>query len=1107
VALIAYLAVTGASHNRAELAALLWPEYEPERAHANLRRTLWALNKAIGPGWLDLEGDQITLTPREGLWVDISAFCAHLDEVQRHKHVAGEVCGQCVPILKAAVELYRGELLAGFSLPDSRAFEEWHFFEAESVRQSLAVALDQLAGHLEAAGRPAEAVAYARRRLALDPLQEAAHRQLMQLFAESGQRAAALRQFEECSRLLREELGAAPEDATVRLYQQIRASRPGVIAGPAALQAATGDSADTSDEGVPHAAAAIRLPVPPSPLIGRESEMAEVLAMLENGQARLVTLVGPGGVGKTRLALEVARRAAEANAGEPRVPSGAYWVPLAAVEQRSLVPAAIADACGFSFYNREGEDPERQLISFLAGKRALLVLDNLEHLLEAASLVAAMLAESPGLQVLATSRQRLDLEGEWVYEVQGLGVPGAGEEARLEQHGGPRLFDQRARMANRAYSPREEEMCHVARICRLVGGLPLGIELAASLTRLLPVAEIADEIERGMDILETSMRDLPPRHRSLRSVCQHSYLLLGDVERQAFSRLSVFRGGFGRAMAQEVAGAGLAMLSALADKSLLRYRSDGRYEMHDVLRHFASEQLASDPAELAQVQARHGRAVAAFLQRQEGPLRGAGQCEALNEIAAELENVRQAWQWALTRRDVDALRQSADSLFQFYLVRSRFEEGEGVFGRASAALDSPDCRAACAGEAERQRLLALGLMLVYQGHLAFFVHNLDRVDALIRRAIDLLRPMGAGLELARAFLAAAWYGVGEQPMDIERLLDESQEIFEQAGDRRGVARCLAARATGFGQSRDEAVRLLRDSLSISLEMGDLWDVAYTQFSLGEAAHMEGAFEEARHWFEQCLESRRRLGDRQGTGMLLDYLGYMAREQGQFEESRRLHVQSLALSEEIGDKQGVAGSLDNLGLLARDEANLDEARRLLEQGLAIRRAATRHWETAVSLLGLGSVLMAAGQPQEARPRFEEALALSRDMVWDQGISLALSGMAWASVTLGEVGHARKEMVSCLMVAGLLHNAVQLQDVLVVAARVLQADGQDERAAHVLAYSAAQPATHATRLRAEGLLARLLARRTAGTLEAMRAWGAGKSPAQVVELAQEWLSEQR
>jgi len=370
--------------------------------------------------------------------------------------------------------------------------------------------------------------------------------------------------------------------------------------------------------------------------------------------------------------------------------------------------------------------------------------------------------------------------------------------------------------------------------------------------------------------------------------------------------------------------------------------------------------------------------------------------------------------------------------------------------------------------------------------------------------VEKLRPLGAGTELAQAYLACAWHGSGDLPIDLERVLDESQAIFEAAGDRRGVARCLAARAFAFGQSREEAVRLLHESLAISTEIGDLWDVAYTLFSLGEAAHMAGAFGEARRYFEQCLESRMKLGDRQGTGMLLDYLGYMARGQGEYAESRQLHERSLALSEEIGDRQGVAGSLDNLGLLARDEGNLAEARRRLEEGLAIRRATAHRWETAVSLLGLGTVGIAAGENNHARLWFGEALELCRLVLWDQGIALALAGLAWASIKLGEPGRARKEIVSSLMVAGLMQNVVMVQQVLAVAAEVLDGLDQRERSAQVLAFVLTQPATYATRKRAESLLARIVAQQGAGSLAAAQAGAVGKSPAQVAEMAQEWLS---
>src|SRR5512135_1491354 len=345
------------------------------------------------------------------------------------------------------------------------------------------------------------------------------------------------------------------------------------------------------------------LPVIPTPLIGRGREVAELSQLLRDPQCRLLTLVGPGGIGKTRLAIETAAHLQAVFA------DGVYFVPLASVNTARFIVPVIADAIGFTFASADPADPKTQLFSFLQEKQALLLADNLEHLLAEPDIavLAELQANAPQVKLLATSREPLGLQAEWVFEVQGLPMPkntyaeGSAQDTSVE------LFLQRARRAQVGYRFTVQDYPSILRICQLVDGNPLGIELAAVWVRTLTCDEIAQEIQRGMDFLSVSARDMPARHRSMRAVFDHSWKLLTAEERGVLLRLSVFRGGFRREAAEQVAGAELSVLSTLVTKSLIRRSGTGRYDLHEVIQQFAVEQFAGHADEQSAAQARHGR--------------------------------------------------------------------------------------------------------------------------------------------------------------------------------------------------------------------------------------------------------------------------------------------------------------------------------------------------------------------------------------------------------------------------------------------------------------------------------------------------------------------
>ena len=324
---------------------------------------------------------------------------------------------------------------------------------------------------------------------------------------------------------------------------------------PSPLPAATPPPSSGVADSAPPAGPDWNLPAPATRLVGREAELAALAQLLDDPTCRLLSLVGPGGIGKTRLAIEAACDLWQ------RFADGVFFASLAGTSSSEFMVPAIAQAVALNFAGPA--DPRVQLANYLRNKQVLLLLDNLEHLLEGVDLLVEMLEETPGVKLLVTSRERLELQAEWVFEVQGLPVPAEDEVERLEKYSAVQLFLQRTRQAQVAFELSTEDRAHVARICRLVEGMPLAIELAAAWVPVLSCAEIADEIARSIDFLTTTMRDVPERQRSIRAVFDHSWHLLSEEEQQVLRPMSIFRGGFTRQAAEAVAGAGLPLLSAL----------------------------------------------------------------------------------------------------------------------------------------------------------------------------------------------------------------------------------------------------------------------------------------------------------------------------------------------------------------------------------------------------------------------------------------------------------------------------------------------------------------------------------------------------------------
>jgi predicted ATPase/DNA-binding SARP family transcriptional activator/Tfp pilus assembly protein PilF len=947
-ALLAYLAVEAdRPHRRDALAGLLWPDQPQRRARQNLRQALSHLRQAVGdcPGgepFLLVSRETIRFNPDCDHRLDVAVFTALVEDCKRHRHRRSETCLPCIRRMAQMVDLYQGDFLEQFFLSDSDVFEEWAVLKREWHQLRVTEALSHLAGYCKRRGEYKRAQGYARQQVRLEPWCEEAHRTLMRLLALDGQRSAALAQYETCCRMLAEELDVEPTDETTTLYESIRTENvsPLLPCPPAPP---------------------CNLPSSPTPFIGREEELAELAELLANPDCRLVTIFGPGGIGKTRLALQAA--ADQVGAFE----DGVTFAPLASVGSAERVAPAIADALGI--HPGSNQDPKEQLLNYLRDKELLLVLDNMEHILEGSVLLADMLRQARGLVLIVTSRERLNLREEWVYEIEGLTYPEDETKVEEEAYSAVDLFLQHAWQAERRFSASQTEMPHVVRICQLVEGMPLGIELAATWVNVRSCGEIAQEIEHSLDILTTRLRNVPERHRSIWATFEHSWQLLSSEEKDLLARLSVFRGGFRPEAAAEVAGASPTTLAALVDKSLVRYTSSDRYDMHEMLRQYATEKLQSDPQASEETQRQHARYFAAFLERKKEHLNSAGQKQVLLEISTEIENAHQAWQHAVTRGDVPQVEQSLESLYRFYTARCRFQEGIDLFAQAIERWREDSGQAS-----------VFGKVLARQGTLYRHLGSYQQAKTALEQSLEIFERLGEQTEqvfclinLADVIRSQGKYGEAAQ------LAQESLVLSRQIENPWGMARSLFL--LGLVRYRtgdvDQAQALLEESLAIGRESGNTRLTMPPLNTLGDIACHRGDYAKARVVFEECLTLSRELDDRYSVAVHLNNLGTVLHVVGRYEEAKPYYQESLGICHKIGDQNGQAIALSNLGEVAHALGAYREALVHYREALSIGRTTEDQWTTVICLNNLGETACALEDYEAAQAYLAEAVKIAAE----------------------------------------------------------------------------------------------------------------------------------
>jgi predicted ATPase len=1023
--LLAYLAVeAGRPQARLSLANLLWPDQPDQAALHSLRQALTTLRQAINdqqaePPFLLVTRQTLQFNHHSTARLDVVDFVSHLTAAQKAEGQSSVVH------LQQAVELYLGDFLAGLTIPDSQPLEQWLTLQREYYKQKTGEALAYLAtcGEEQASYEPA--ILYTRRQLELNPWDESAHRRLMRCLALTGQRTAALAHYESCRHLLQAELEVEPSAETNQLVEQIRRgewpARPVQQLLNSLVSARSGHN----------------LPARLTSFVSRDTELAQLAQYLANPVCRLITLVGTGGVGKTRLALQAAEQ------GRHDFRDGVHFVSLAAVKSAEVLATAIGSALQLSFTNQES--PQAQLRSYLRSKQMLLILDNFEHLLADLDLVIDLLQSAPELKLLVTSRERLNLQAEWLFQVEGLPFPppalnqvngknllpddlqsqensgpavqadGDSEQGNQppERFGAVRLFVQRAQQVKPNFSFSPATAPGIIRLCQLAEGLPLAIELAAAQMDKFSSDDVIHGFEVNLDRLVTTRRDVPARHRSLRALFDSSWERLEEADQAIFRRLAVFWGQFGPEAAGEVAVATPEALASLVDKSMLRQLTADRYDIHELLRQYAAEKLAEDPADYEATHNRCCAYYAAFLQQRERNLVWGSGAEILAEIEAKIQNIRAAWQWAIEHQKFDQVRQARPGLFRFYNLRNWLWEGAAVFRWAVTALveEQPPVTLAEDPEISLKTDLLLNL-----AHFAEATDDYPTALAAAQKAVKLaIQSHHTTFNETKGYLAwgkALWRQgkhKGARTMFVQALTEShaardpyheaqslyylgdlyrhrgdhivAQEHIQQAltiyhdqGERREEARCLEQLGLICGSGGDYSTALahFEKALAIYQAAGDRHLEKEPLHSLGVMHQHLGLYDQARRYFEQALSIAQVFGNRHALSSTLSYLGMTYTYLNEYKTARRYCEEALAISQEIGNRYVEAYCLSYLGHILASLGDLPGAAEYYRQALYRRRKMGQPGLAIIDLAGLAWVTMAQGEREQALSQVEDLL---------------------------------------------------------------------------------------------------------------------------------------
>lgn len=950
IGLLAYLLIeSDHAHTREFLLGLLWPDLPTPSAQNNLRVTWAHLQKALGIKKSDeqpcLMGDRLTLrfNPLSAHELDVTRFRTLTEACRLHPHSDPHLCSECAAHLTQALELVRGEFMEQFSLGDCEKFDDWLLIQREGFRLQVTSALEQLAGFHERAGQWSEAERIIRRLLEYEPLRESAYHQLMRVLAKADRRSAALDVYETCRRVLGTELGLTPSVETVTLAEQIRAHASG-------------------ESHVAH----IDLPPVLTRFFGRQQESARLVDFLSRRTVRLVTLAGPGGVGKTRLAVEVAHRMAGVFAHD------ICFVDLTGVTDERSVDDAVAAALHLP--TSAGRSSTNAIVDYLRDKTMLLVLDNCEHLVNAcARLVQTLSHAAEGLTILATSRIPLHIDEEHVVRLEPFAIPMINETAKISVSDAlgfesVQLFTDRAAQSLMQFKLTDSNVKSVIRICEHLDGIPLAIEIAAAQARTLPIEAIAERLDQRFAWLNKRVSEAIPRQRTLHALIDWSYELLDAQTRALLLRLSVFAGGWTLDAAEAVSLSDEPcsdLLAELVDHSLVVFGADTehrRYTMHETIRQFAQEYLHGSDQE-ADALERHARYYAGLVSRAAENRTERPFPERLQTVIMDHDNLRQAHEWLLSHDHEQAL-----ALVSLLGTDLKFWELGGFFQEGRRWLQQAlDATRTSVSIQRAQALLAAAELSSAISDFDYGLQCAQQAQSIFQQLGDQLGEIDARLMYCELLELAGGHA------NLREQIEETLRMAEKMSYTAGIAKAkLTLGSIVFHAGEFQAtIQYVLPGIALLRELERPFELAAALNRLAGALAGIHDYAAAQQAHEECRDIYQSLGYRRGVATTLQNLGGEAFDQGDYTRARILLCEALRIRCELGLPRGYAYSFEFI-------ADLDEAE--------------KRYEHAVQLLAAADALrIRIGAPIEQvnQKTNEDALARLRAQVGDVAYELAWS----------------------------------------------------------------------------------------------------------------------
>ena len=876
---------------------MFWGEKPEKRGRANLSRVLNNISSIL-PNSLHATQQDVEYAASPRIEIDIESV----------NQLVGR--GDLLS-LKEASDFFRGEFLDGLYIEDSPEFELWMTRERERWRQDHVSILNTLFAYNLSHRRFGEALQYVNKMLKLVPWREESHQQMMLLHALSGERSQAIAQYKSCCEMLKRELDVEPSADTNTLYKNIVSGELNDISQIGRFLSHQGQLLSPPNN----------LPSLQGAFIGRESEKERLSQLIHDDSRRLVTIIGAGGVGKTYLALHLAREALLT------FPDGVYFISLESIGSTEELLYSIAQSLKINVQNKALVD---EICEQIKEQRLLLILDNAEHLTTSATELSDLVSNTSSPKILITSRQAFSIKGEQLFHLEGLSYPADNQDKSANEFGAIQLFHEVSMRSGTSPSFDDEENRAIQEICRFVGGLPLAIEIAATWTPIVKPNDILSRIRESDEYLVRSQSDPGDRQGSIQVVFENSWMLLDEQEQALLQTLAVFKTSFTLKAFSNVTGGHPDELLIFVNKSWISTLHHGRFNIHGLLRRYLLSHLEQAGPNATNARTKHAQYYTNWLRQIHQSIRGKDQHYLLDQIEDDFPNIRDAWNWALEHHQWTLLLNAAVPIHYYFAKRSRFKTASFWFSRARSIIESlPEAQ-------QTPDSSKLGTILILrEGYFEYSQGNLNVAEQLLNSGLAIANNDGVICEAAFALnsLASIHFLRNDLELALKSYL-ESLDKYTAVRDQHGMAMVYGNLGLiSFAEGKPEVSRELFDqSLELYEDLNDSWGLSYSLINLAALSNFEGTHELAIEQLARCLKLRRSLGDRQGIAFALSDLAENVAKLDRQDEAVGYFEESIQIFRLMRDTDNLMRTGIKLGRLQGQMGNIRSARQNIKSGL-------------------------------------------------------------------------------------------------------------------------------------------------------------------------------